>query len=106
VPWETIRGVGTVRLAAYALVAGFGNRFGANAEPVSNAMPLKFAIGALGIGLLVGAFFISAPLFWCLRWRGFFFARPFGDAKFAGWRGMPVLTIATRLAIGIGARRH
>jgi len=102
VPWRRFAVWGLFGLAAYALVAGFGNRFAQALSQYQTAIPLKFAIGALGIGLLIGAFFYLGAIVLVFAMAWFFLRQAFGDAKFPGWRGMPGTYYRDALAIGVG----
>ena len=102
VPWRRFARWGVVALAAYALVVVFGNRIPQALSQYQTAMPLKFMLGALGIGFLVGAFFYLGVIVLVFAMAWFFLRQAFGDREFPGWAGMPGSYYRDALIIGVG----
>ena len=102
VPWRRFTTWGVVALAAYALVAVFGDRIPQALSQYQTAMPLKFMLGALGIGFLVGAFFYLGLIVLIFGMAWFFLREAFGSREFPGWAGMPGSYYRDALVIGAG----
>src|SRR5438067_752280 len=75
-------------MAAYVLIAGFGSQFQQVLTQYKTAIPLKAALGALGIGLLVGAFFFLGAIVLEFAMAWFFLRKAQGDSELPSWRGM------------------
>ena len=102
VTWRRFAIWGLFGLAAYALVAACGNRIPQALSQYQTAIPLKFMMGALGIGFLVAAFFCLGAIVVVFAMAWFFLRRAFGDTEFPVWRGMPGSYYRDALAIGVG----
>jgi hypothetical protein len=102
VPWRRFARWGLVALAAYALVAVFGNRIPQALSQYQTAMPLKFMLGTLGIGFLVGAFFYLGVIVLVFAMAWFFLRQAFGDREFPGWAGLSGRYYRDALIIGAG----
>jgi membrane protease YdiL (CAAX protease family) len=102
VPWRRFAGWALVGLAAYVLVTAFGDRIAQALSQYQTAMPLKFMLGGIAIGFLVGAFFYLGALILVFAIGWFFLREAFGDADFPGWRGMPGSYYRDAVMIGAG----
>jgi membrane protease YdiL (CAAX protease family) len=102
VPWRRFALWGLVGLAAYALVAAFGDRIPQALSQYQTAMPLKFMLGALGIGFLVGAFFYFGAIALVFAMAWFFLRQALSDTKFPSWLGMPGGYYRDAVMIGVG----
>ena len=101
IPWRQFAVWGLVGLAGYALVSAFGNRVAQALSQYQTAMPLKFLLGALGIGFLVGAFFYLGAIVLVFAIAWFFLRQAFGNQQFPGWQGMPGNYYRDALIIGL-----
>jgi membrane protease YdiL (CAAX protease family) len=102
VPWRRFALWGMYGVVAYILIFAFGNRIAQALTQYSTAMPLKFVLGALGIGFLVGTFFFLGAIVLVFAMAWFFLRQAFADKDFPGWRGMTKNYYRDALLIGAG----
>jgi hypothetical protein len=103
VPWKQFTVWALFGLVAYALATIFGDRFEQSLNTYQTAMPLKFLMGALGIGSLIGAFLYLGVLVLLFAMGWLFLREAFGAVEFPGWSGMPKSYYRDALMIGLGA---
>ena len=103
VPWKRFTVWALFGLLAYALATIFGDRFEQSLNAYQTAMPLKFLMGALGIGSLIGAFLYLGVLVLLFAMGWLFLREAFGAVEFPGWSGMPKSYYRDALLIGLGA---
>jgi hypothetical protein len=102
VPWRRFSLWGLYGVVAYILIFAFADRIAQALSQYSTAMPLKFVLGALGIGFLVGTFFFLGAIVLLFAMAWFFLRQAFADTDFPGWRGMAKNYYRDALLIGVG----
>jgi membrane protease YdiL (CAAX protease family) len=103
VPWRRLGLWGLFGLAAYVLAAAFGDRIPQALSQYQTAMPLKFMIGALGIGFVIGAFAYLGAIVLVFAMAWFFLREAFGEEmELPSWRGMPGRYYRDAVVIGVG----
>jgi membrane protease YdiL (CAAX protease family) len=101
-PWRRFSAWGLWGLVSYVGVIVAGDRIPAALSHYNTAMPLKFLLGGLGIGFLIGAFFYMGAIVLLFAMGWFFLKQAFGDAALPGWKGMRREYYRDALLIGIG----
>ena len=102
IPWRRIALSSLWALAAFIMVFALGDRIPNFLAQYNTAIPLKFMLGGLGIGVILGAgfYFGGVLLLFGLAW--YFCARAFGEERLPSWTGMPREYYRDALVIAVG----
>ncbi|HVO58627.1 MAG TPA: CPBP family intramembrane glutamic endopeptidase [Dongiaceae bacterium] len=102
VPWTRFTVWAAFALAGYVAVILCGNRWAQALSQYQTSMPLRFLLGGLGIGVLVGAAFYFGVVLLLFAMAWFFLKQAFTEGKLPGWGGMPQEYYRDALLIGLG----
>jgi membrane protease YdiL (CAAX protease family) len=103
VPWRRISLWALYSLAGYALIVALGNFFpGRIHDQYETAVPFKFVLAGLGIGVFLGAIFNfgAVALLFGVSW--YYGKQAFGEERIPSWTSMPAKYYRDALWIGLG----
>jgi len=102
IPWRQIALWSVWALAGFIAIFSLGNRIPTFLAQYDTAIPLKFLLGGLGIGVILGAAFHFGGLMLLFGLAWYFCARAFGEERLPSWTGMPREYYRDALGIAAG----
>ena len=102
IPWKRLFVWTLWGLAGYLLVFALGNRLPSLLSAYDTAIPFKFMLGSLAVGVLLGALFYAGALLTLFGIAWYYAKRAFGEEQLPDWTGMPAAYYRDALWIGVG----
>jgi len=102
IPWRQMALWSVWALAGFIAIFSLGNRIPTFLAQYDTAIPLKFLLGGLGIGVIFGAGFYFGGLMLLFGLAWYFCARAFGEERLPSWTGMPREYYRDALGIAAG----